>query len=354
MSCSVPPTKTCGESQQGFGLEQKLRARFFSACLRRRSRGPAAGFDCIGQECSGYGSEYTSSGFESSYGNDYSGVFTRVEPSAPSGFSGSAAGGNGAGAPVQAAERQRLVSMPTGPSAPAGAISGPVVKAGTGGRHVYEDAGGGASVDVPPPVPFLTTLGTGVWNMKAIHAGDISPVGVVVSSVRGLYDGVVVPVKDWAIDMHGNGPHRDHSEAMSGALGTVVLMAIMPGEGSVIETTAPTVARAQSLYHYTTREGMEAILQSGELNPSLKALNPADARYGDGQYLTDIIPGTRSPGSLSSTFLRVPGQGRRFTHYVEIDVSGLVVYEGRPGVSLIPNEGPLNVSDLIMSFGQAY
>ena len=103
-----------------------------------------------------------------------------------------------------------------------------------------------------------------------------------------------------------------------------------------------------------TQEGLEAILQSGELNPSLKALNPADARYGNGQYLTDIIPGTRSPGSLSSTFLRVPGQGGRFSHYVEIDVSGLGVYEGRPGVSLVPNEGPLNVSDLIMSFGQAY
>ena len=92
------------------------------------------GFDCIGQECSGYGTEYSSSGFESSYGNDYSGAFTRVEPSAPSGFSGSAVGGNGAGAPVQAAERRRLVSMLTGPSAPAGAISGPTVKAGSGGE----------------------------------------------------------------------------------------------------------------------------------------------------------------------------------------------------------------------------
>ena len=78
------------------------------------------GFDFIGQECSGYGTEYTSSADESAYGNDYSVCFTRVEPSAPSGFSGSAVGGNGAGAPVQAAERQRLVSMPTGPSAPAG------------------------------------------------------------------------------------------------------------------------------------------------------------------------------------------------------------------------------------------
>jgi hypothetical protein len=98
--------------------------------------------------------------------------------------------------------------MPTGPSAPAGAIIGPPVKAETGGDHVYVDAGGGASIDVPPPAPFLTTMAKAVWNLKAIHDGDISPVGVVVSSVRGLYDGVVVPAKDWAIDMHGNGPHR--------------------------------------------------------------------------------------------------------------------------------------------------
>jgi hypothetical protein len=89
----------------------------------------------------------------------------------------------------------------------------------------------------------MTTMAKAVWNMKAIHAGDISPVGVAVSSVRSLYDGVVVPVKDWAIDMHGDGPHRDHSEAMSGALGTVVLAVIMPGEGGVVEATGPAATR---------------------------------------------------------------------------------------------------------------
>jgi Cytidine and deoxycytidylate deaminase zinc-binding region len=54
-------------------------------------------------------------------------------PYKPSGFSGSASGGNGAGARVQAVERQRQVSMPTGPSAPAGAIIGPLVNTGTDG-----------------------------------------------------------------------------------------------------------------------------------------------------------------------------------------------------------------------------
>jgi hypothetical protein len=73
----------------------------------------------------------------------------------------------------------------------------------------------------------------------------------------------MVPVKDWAVDMHGDGRHRDHSEAMSGALGTVVLTAIMPGEGGIVEATGPAATRTPSLFHYTTKEGMEAILTSG-------------------------------------------------------------------------------------------
>ena len=44
---------------------------------------------------------------------------------------------------MQAAERQRLVSMPTGPSAPAGAISGPTVNAGSDAAkwNPYTDEG---------------------------------------------------------------------------------------------------------------------------------------------------------------------------------------------------------------------
>ena len=99
---------------------------------------------------------------------------------------------------------------------------------------------------------------------------------------------------------------------------------------------------------------MNAILESGELNPSLKALNPADARYGNGQYLTDIIPGTISPGSLSATFLRVPGQGGRFSHYVEIDMSGLNVIEGRNGVSSCWAKVRSTSPVALGAFGQAY
>ena len=108
---------------------------------------------------------------------------------------------------------------------------------------------------------------------------------------------------------------------------------------------------AQTLFHYTTEEGQKGILDSGELNPSLKSVNPNDARYGNGQYLSDIRPGTKTPAQLSRVFLNQPFQGARFTHYVEIDVSGLEVVQGRPGVFVIPNEAPLDLTGRLVRFG---
>jgi len=84
---------------------------------------------------------------------------------------------------------------------------------------------------------------------------------------------------------------------------------------------------------------------------STRAANPRDARYGNGQYLSDIVPGTLRPGQLSRAFLGHPFSGRRFTHYVEIDVTGLNVVKGRDGVFVIPNEGPLDILGRIVGWG---
>jgi ADP-ribosyltransferase of polymorphic toxin system len=121
--------------------------------------------------------------------------------------------------------------------------------------------------------------------------------------------------------------------------------------GEVLEEVSP---RAASLFHYTTEEGMNAIVESGELNPSLKALNPSDARYGDGQYLSDIVPGSWSPQSMSSSFFGVPGQGTRLTNFVEVDVSGLDVVQGRMSTFVVPGQAPLDISNRIMSFGETW
>jgi hypothetical protein len=96
---------------------------------------------------------------------------------------------------------------------------------------------------------------------------------------------------------------------------------------------------------------MNGILDSETLNPSLFSLNPNDVRYGNGQYLSDIVPGTMTPAQLSRAFINNPFQGARYSNYVAIDVSGLNVVQGRPGVFVVPNETPLNLTGRIVGSG---
>ena len=49
------------------------------------------------------------------------------------------------------------------------------------------------------------------------------------------------------------------------------------------------VDKPSTLYHYTSEKGLTGILDTGTLNPSLKANNPKDARYGNGQYLRILL-----------------------------------------------------------------
>lgn len=105
------------------------------------------------------------------------------------------------------------------------------------------------------------------------------------------------------------------------------------------------------LYHYTTEQGQKGILDSKKLNASTKANNPNDVRYGDGQYLSDIVPGSKTPAQLSRQFLNVPYQGKKFTHFVAIDVTGLNFTKGRDGVYVIPNANSLDLSNRIVGSG---
>jgi hypothetical protein len=96
---------------------------------------------------------------------------------------------------------------------------------------------------------------------------------------------------------------------------------------------------------------MTGITDSNEVLPSLQANNPKDVRYGEGQYLSEFAPGTKTPAQLSREFLGQPFQGRRFTHYVAIDVTGLDLLEGRNGVFVVPGNKPLDVTGRIVGSG---
>ena len=96
---------------------------------------------------------------------------------------------------------------------------------------------------------------------------------------------------------------------------------------------------------------MNGILKSGFIKPSLKASNPKDAQYGDGQYFTDIVPGTKTNGQLGREFKNMPNKNM-FTNYVGIEVSGLNVVNGREGVYVMPNSTPLYIGDRIVDVGE--
>jgi hypothetical protein len=124
---------------------------------------------------------------------------------------------------------------------------------------------------------------------------------------------------------------------------------LLPVDGTMAD---PTTGR-RTLFHYTKEDRMNKIVESQELWPSTKANNPSDARYGDGQYLSDIPPGTKSNPSLGRAFYGVPWRGKSVTHYVEIDVTDLDVYQApdRPDVFLIRNTNSLDLTNRIVSFG---
>jgi len=109
-----------------------------------------------------------------------------------------------------------------------------------------------------------------------------------------------------------------------------------------------------SLFHYTSDQGLKGILTSGKINPSTISQNAKDARIGDGQYFSDVVPGTKTSNQLSKSFYNDPRLGNRLKNYVEISTKGIDIAASadRPGVYLIPNLEPLEILSRIINYGK--
>ena len=71
--------------------------------------------------------------------------------------------------------------------------------------------------------------------------------------------------------------------------------------------------KPQELYHYTSRKGYDGIMESHELLPSSGLKN---ARYGNGQYFTDIIPTDYTKYQISRRLYRVPWNTQKTQYYL--------------------------------------
>ncbi len=105
-----------------------------------------------------------------------------------------------------------------------------------------------------------------------------------------------------------------------------------------------------TLFHYTTEVGYNSIRASEELFPSTGFTH---ARFGPGQYFTDIAPHTTTAKNLTGKLFRFPVIKNKMTHFIEVDVSGLNVIKNAPYNYVIPGTSNLNLSGRIVNGGVA-
>jgi hypothetical protein len=121
------------------------------------------------------------------------------------------------------------------------------------------------------------------------------------------------------------------------------------------------------LVHYTDAAGLAGILTSKTIFASTGNVN---ARYGDGQYFTDILPslvtgrkaddisdaekaaGIISIYQLAQRLYGMPWKYTSVQYYVIVDMEGLTVSSDAPHVFHVPNTTALSVSNRISSTGK--
>ena len=124
---------------------------------------------------------------------------------------------------------------------------------------------------------------------------------------------------------------------------------ILASFGSVqrLLTTAK-LSSERTLIHYTTVEFGESILASKSLFPSIGTKN---ARYGFGQYFTDLTTGSFTIGQASRRLFGVPWNGRKLGYFIEIDIKGLNIIKTNKHIFLNETDEALDLTGRIINFG---
>jgi len=179
--------------------------------------------------------------------------------------------------------------------------------------------------------------------------------------------GLTNKIRDWAGT--SSGVNKCSGYYTAGGWAGVVVDLLSGGALIKIGLKATGRAARRVLIHYTDEAGHAGILASGMLRASSGATH---ARFGNGQYFTDIIPqlvgartragltssqiasGQISLAQLSSRLFGVPWNTGKLTHYVAIDVSGLTVLAPRAGTFLVPGNAALDVAGRIVSSGRVF
>ncbi|WP_080780248.1 DUF6443 domain-containing protein [Chryseobacterium phocaeense] len=149
-------------------------------------------------------------------------------------------------------------------------------------------------------------------------------------------------------------PENKYAAMAVGALAIIISRGhaadeVLKAEASIAKAEAIAAkAETNTLIHYTSEEGYKAIMESGELLPSIGVKN---ARHGAGQYFTDLASNELTKGQVSRRLFGVPWNTKSITHFIEIDVRGLNVVKNAPNNFLIPNTNSLPLTGIIVNHG---
>ena len=90
------------------------------------------------------------------------------------------------------------------------------------------------------------------------------------------------------------------------------------------------------------------ILETEKLNPSIGIKN---ARYGEGQYFTNLEPNDYTAGQVSRRLYGVPWNASKLQYYIKIDMKGLNPIQNNPHNFLVPGNNPLPLQGRILDSG---
>jgi RHS repeat-associated protein len=105
---------------------------------------------------------------------------------------------------------------------------------------------------------------------------------------------------------------------------------------------------SETLIHYTSKEGYQQILETEKLNPSVGIKN---ARYGEGQYFTNLEPKDYTAGQISRKLYGVPWNTSKLQYYIKIDMKGLNPIQNNPHNFLVPGNNSLPLHGRILDSG---
>ena len=113
--------------------------------------------------------------------------------------------------------------------------------------------------------------------------------------------------------------------------------------GVLVHNTYPT-----SLTHYTSSNRLGEILESARLFASKGVKN---ARYGPGQYFTDLVPGDLTKWQIARRLFGTPKVGRKMEAFLQVDVSDLPIMQVAPHIFLLEGENSLDLLGRILNSG---